>query len=176
MPKERRQTLRGRFLRVTIPLIFLTVIGVFAVIELMTHRTAVNRLEQTLESMIATQSAALATPLWNLDHEQIRLSLEAIITNREVVLARIYGEDGALMLEVGDPDAPDDPMVLQLDVVHDAGTGAKPIGKLEFVATQSLVWAQTRLRLFIAAGIVLLGCFPHWFTRLIEPAVKAYGF
>ena len=72
MPKERRQTLRGSFLRVTIPLIFLTVIGVFGVIELMTHRSAVNRLEQTLESMIATQSAALATPLWNLDHEQIK--------------------------------------------------------------------------------------------------------
>ncbi len=156
MPKERRQTLRGSFLRVTIPLIFLTVIGVFGVIELMTHRSAVNRLEQTLESMIATQSAALATPLWNLDHEQIRLSLEAIVTNREVVLARIYGEDGDLMLEVGDLDTPGDPIVLQLDVVHDAGTGPKLIGKLEFVATQSLVWEQTRLRLFIAAGIALL--------------------
>ena len=156
MPKERRQTLRGSFLRVTIPLIFLTVIGVFGVIELMTHRSAVNRLEQTLESMIATQSAALATPLWNLDHEQIRLSLEAIVTNREVVLARIYGEDGDLMLEAGDLDTPGDPIVLQLDVVHDAGTGPKLIGKLEFVATQSLVWEQTRLRLFIAAGIALL--------------------
>ena len=44
MPKERRQTLRGSFLRVTIPLIFLTVIGVFGVIELMTHRSAVLRL------------------------------------------------------------------------------------------------------------------------------------
>jgi class 3 adenylate cyclase/PAS domain-containing protein len=156
MPKERRQTLRGSFLRVTIPLIFLTVIGVFGVIELITHKSAVNRLEQTLESMIATQSAALATPLWNLDHEQIRLSLEAIVTNREVVLARIYGEDGDLMLEAGDLDTPGDPIVLQLDVVHDAGTGPKLIGKLEFVATQSLVWEQTRLRLFIAAGIALL--------------------
>jgi class 3 adenylate cyclase/PAS domain-containing protein len=156
MPKERRQTLRGSFLRVTIPLIFLTVIGVFGVIELMSHRSAVNRLVQTLDSMIATQSAALATPLWNLDHEQIRLSLEAIVTNREVVLARIYGEDGDLMLEVGDLDPPGDPMVLRLEVVHDAGTGPKPIGKLEFVATQSLVWEQTRLRLFIAAGIALL--------------------
>lgn len=28
----------------------------------------------------------------------------------------------------------------------------------------------------IASGILLLGCFPHWFTRLIEPAMKAHGF
>jgi len=40
-PKQgHRQTLRGKFLRVTIPLIFLTVIGVFAVVEMMTHRNA----------------------------------------------------------------------------------------------------------------------------------------
>ena len=156
MQNKRRQSLRGKFLRVTIPLIFLTVIGVFSVIELMTHQTAVNRLEQTLESMISTQSAALATPLWNLDHEQIELSLEAIITNREVVAARVYGEDGSVMHETGDTPGADDLLVLQRDIVYDAGAGPKTIGKLEFIATRRFVWEQTRLRLLIAAGIALL--------------------
>ncbi|MBE9552605.1 MAG: hypothetical protein IMF05_03980, partial [Proteobacteria bacterium] len=73
MKKDRRQTIRGRFLRVTIPLIFLTVIGVFSAVELMTHKNALRQLQQTLEGMIVTQSAALATPLWNLDYDQIRL-------------------------------------------------------------------------------------------------------
>ena len=157
---DRRQTLRGKFLRVTIPLIFLTVIGVFGVIELMTHRAAVTRLDQTLQGMISTQSAALATPLWNLDHEQIRLSLEAVATNREVEVARIYGEDGTLMREVGEAESAgessEDPIILRLDIVHDAGAGPKTIGALEFVATQKYVWEQTRLRLMIAGGIALL--------------------
>ena len=63
MKTDRRHTIRGKFLRVTIPLIFLTVIGVFSAIELMTHRNAIKRLHDTLEGMIVTQSAALATPI-----------------------------------------------------------------------------------------------------------------
>jgi len=153
---RRHQTLRGKFLRVTIPLIFLTVIGVFSVVELMTHRNAINRLNQTLESMIGTQSAALATPLWNLDDEQIKLSLEAVVTNRDVLVARIYGEDGSLMREVGDAKNASDQLIFRREVVHDAGAGPKTIGKLEFVATTSTVWARTRTRLLIAAGIALL--------------------
>ena len=156
MKKDRRQTIRGKFLRVTIPLIFLTVIGVFSAVELMTHKNALDRLQQTLESMIITQSAALATPLWNLDHDQIRLSLEAIATNREIIAARIYGEDGSLMLEVGGDGIAEDDMLLQREVIHDAGAGPKTIGKLEFVATPSFVWDQTRQRLLVAAGIALL--------------------
>ena len=156
MKTDRRQTIRGKFLRVTIPLIFLTVIGVFSAIELMTHKNSLDRLQQTLDGMIVTQSAALATPLWNLDHDQIRLSLEAIAANREIVVARIYGEDGTLMLEVGEEGADGDHMLLQRAVVHDAGAGPKTIGKLEFIATPGHVWKQTRLRLLMAAGIALL--------------------
>jgi class 3 adenylate cyclase len=156
MKQDRRQTIRGKFLRVTIPLIFLSVIGVFSVIELMAHRTALSRLQDTLDAMIVTQSAALATPLWNLDHDQIRLSLEAVAANREIVAARIYGEDGTLMLGVDEDLAGEDHILLQRPVVHDAGAGPKTIGKLEFIATPRHVWEQTRLRLLIAAGIALL--------------------
>jgi class 3 adenylate cyclase len=154
--RDRRQTIRGKFLRVTIPLIFLTVIGVFSVIELMTHRHALERLHETLDGMIVTQSAALATPLWNLDYDQIQLSLEAVAANREIIAARIYGEDGAVMLEVGEEEAGEDDILLQRDVVHDAGAGPKTIGKLELIATPRHVWEQTRLRLLIAAIIAVL--------------------
>ncbi len=156
MSRDRRQTIRGKFLRVTIPLIFLTVIGVFGVIELMTHRSALDRLHKTLDGMVVTQSAALATPLWNLDYDQIQLSLEAVAANKEIVAARIYGEDGTVMLDVGEAEAGEGNILLQRDVVHDAGAGPKTIGKLELIATPRHVWEQTRLRLLIAAIIAAL--------------------
>jgi len=134
--KSSQQTIRGKFLRVTIPLIFLTVIGVFSAVELMTHRNALDQLHDTLAAMIATQSAALATPLWDLDREQIGLSLEAVVTNKEIVAARIYGEDRTLMLEVGDLTASGDHMILQRDIVYGGGDGPQTIGRLEFVATR----------------------------------------
>ena len=161
MPRrqEHRQTLRGKFLRVTIPLIFLSVIGVFAIVELMTHRNAVARLEQTLDSMIDTQAAALANPLWNLDDDQIGLSLEAIVTNREILSARVLGEDGKLMREAGgvaEDASPGNLMPLRRSIVFDAGAGPKTIGALEFIATRQLVWEQTKNRLLIAAVIALV--------------------
>ena len=156
---EHRQTLSGKFLRVTIPLIFLSVLGVFALVETMTHRNAVSRLEQTLDSMIRTQAAALANPVWNLDDDQIRLSLEAIVTNPEILSAWIFGEDGALMNEAGavpEGASPGNLMPLHRDIVYEAGTGPKTIGALEFVATQQFVWEQTINRLLIAAVIALV--------------------
>jgi class 3 adenylate cyclase/HAMP domain-containing protein len=154
--KSKQQTIRTKFLRVTIPLIFLTVIGVFSAVELMTHKNAIDQLHETLAGMIATQSAALATPVWNLDREQIQLSLEAVVTNREIVAVRIYGEDGTLMLEAGDRATSGDHMILRRDIVYDADSGPQTIGRLEFVATRQSVWERTRLRLFIATGIALL--------------------
>ncbi|MEM7021499.1 MAG: adenylate/guanylate cyclase domain-containing protein [Pseudomonadota bacterium] len=154
---ERRQTLRGRFLRITIPLIFLSVIGVFTVIEVIAHRNAVERLQHTLEANISTQAAALATPVWNLDDDQIRLSLAAIVTNPEILAARVLGEDGEVMGEAGAVDpAQGDTMTLQRTIVFDAGAGPKTIGTLQFVATPELVWQQTRNRLLIAAAIALV--------------------
>lgn len=157
--KGHDQTLRAKFLRITIPLIFLSVIGVFAVIELMTHRNAVNRMEQSLEGLIKTQAAALANPLWNLDHDQIQLSLAAIVTNREILSAQVLGENGEQMSAAGEIPAtasPTDLMPLSREIVFDAGTGPKLIGSLEFVATRQFVWQQTYNRLLIAAVIALV--------------------
>ena len=157
--KGHHQTLRGKFLRVTIPLIFLSVIGVFAVIELMTHRNAVNRMEQSLEGLIKTQAAALANPLWNLDHDQIQLSLAAIVTNREILSAKVIGEYGEQMSEAGEIPATAsvaDLLPLSREIIFDAGAGSKVIGSLEFVATRQFVWQQTYNRLLIAAVIALV--------------------
>ena len=155
----RRQTLRGRFLRITIPLIFLSVIAVFAVVEMITHRNAVNRLDQVLSGVIQTQAAALANPLWNLDDDQIRLTLEAIVTNREILTARVVGEDGSLIAKAGvvPPDGSQSDLIrLSREITHDAGAGSREIGALELVATRELVWARTVNRLLFAALVALV--------------------
>lgn len=169
--RKKSQTLRGRFLRVTIPLIFISVISVFSVIELMTHKNAVERLERSIDSLIRTQAEALANPLWNLDREQIRLSLEAIVTNREILFARVLGESEKPMSEVG--SIPKDTLSNNLlkrerKIEYDAGAGAKVIGRLEFVATRKYVNEQTRNRLIIAGFIALVAVF-------IEVAAALYA-
>ena len=101
----------------------------------MAHRNAMARLVQTSQALLQTQSAALANPLWNIDTEQIALSLKAIASNREVVLARVYGEDGELMVEAGDVSRPDDDeIVFRRDIDFDAGTGARKIGEIKLTS------------------------------------------
>ena len=152
-----QRSVRGRFLSITVPLIFLSVAGVFGAIEFMAHRNAVARLERTTEALLRTQSAALANPLWNIDDEQIGLSLEAIAANRQILLARVYGEEGELMSQAGVEAAPgDDAFTMRRDIVFDAGTGPRPIGELEFVVSPREIWEQTRARLLLAGGIALV--------------------
>jgi signal transduction histidine kinase len=164
-------SLRGKFLRITIPLIFLSVIAVFGVIELMTHRNAIQRTEQAFEAMARTQAAALANPLWNLDRDQISLSLEAIVTNREVLLARVIGEGGQPVASAGIVPASartENLRRISRAIQFDAGAGARTIGKLEFVGTLQYVWEQTWGRLLIAAAIALVAV-------LIEVAAALYA-
>jgi class 3 adenylate cyclase len=156
---KKRQSLRSRFLRVTIPLIFLSVIGVFTMIELLAHRAAVSQLEQTLQGMVQTQAAALANPVWNLDREQILLSLQAIVTNREILSATVLNEKGEEMSTAGDIPvgvAVNELVPLRRDIVFDTGAGERAVGVLEFLATQQFLWEQTRNRLMVAAIIALL--------------------
>ena len=156
MKQNRGRTLRAKFLRITIPLIFLSVIGVFSIIEYMAHRNSLERLSRTLDSLIETQAAALANPLWNLDDAQIMLALEAVVTNREILAARVRGEDGGEMSAAGAVPADasaSDLLRLTRRIVFDAGAGPRDIGELEFVATRQHLWEQTRNRLFLAALI-----------------------
>ena len=116
----------------------------------MTHKNSIARLHANIESMIQTQSAALAAPLWNFDNEQIGLTLEAIITNKEIIAARIYNEDDTLRQSVGDDSALEFPIRLRSDISHDPGTGPKVIGKLELIATESHVRQHTMTRLWMS--------------------------
>ncbi|MDA5095756.1 SpoIIE family protein phosphatase [Aliiroseovarius sp. KMU-50] len=122
----------------------------------MAHRSATARLQQTSGALLRTQSAALANPLWNLDYEQVRLSLEAIATNPEIVIARVYGEDGEIMAQAGDDVAlQGDEFLFQQEIVFDAGTGPRRIGEIGFLVTQNDIRQQTRDRLLLAALIAL---------------------
>ena len=151
------RSVRGRFLRVTVPLIFLSVIGVFGTIELMAHRSAVTRLEQTWAALLKTQSAALANPLWNLDHEQISLTLQATSANPEILVVRVYDEAGDILSESGNENnLRGDESVLRSKVTFDAGTGLRQIGELEFIATPRELWTQTFNRLLLVGGIAVL--------------------
>jgi hypothetical protein len=54
------RSLQGKFLAIALPLIFITTIGLFALLEADTYRTTVRDLHDELDQMAASQSAALS--------------------------------------------------------------------------------------------------------------------
>ncbi len=70
--------LQGKFLAIAVPLVLVATFALFALSEAFTYRTAVRDLHSGLDEMVASQSAALSNPLWNLDETQIALALKTI--------------------------------------------------------------------------------------------------
>ena len=151
------RTLRGKFLAINIPLALLATLVLFAIFELNTHRVALQNLRQNLEELVATQSAALSNPLWNLDDTQIGLTLAAIEIDRDVLGVRIYDESGDVFDEVGVIEsAAEEPTIIEKDIVFQDGDEERVIGRLMIATTDKWVNAATQTRFLLAGVIVLL--------------------
>ena len=150
-------TLRGKFLAINIPLALIATLVLFALFELNTHRVALQNLRQNLDELAATQSAALSNPLWNLDDAQIRLTLAAIVINRDVLGVRIYDESGNVFDEAGVTESPEEEStIVEKDIVFLDGDEEKVVGRLAIATTDKWVDAATRTRFLLSGAIALL--------------------
>ena len=150
-------TLRGKFLAINIPLALIATLVLFALFELNTHRVALENLRQNLDELAATQSAALSNPLWNLDDAQIKLTLAAIVINRDVLGVRIYDETGNVFDETGVTESPEGAStIVEKDIVFLDGDEERLVGRLAISTTDKWVDAATRTRFLLSGAIALL--------------------
>ncbi|MCR9085116.1 MAG: hypothetical protein NXH97_00070 [Rhodobacteraceae bacterium] len=151
------QSVRTRFLRITAPLIFASVMGVLGVIEYKTYRNKMAELQSPVALMMRTQAASLVMPMWNLDTTQIRLTLAAIVANSEVLTASAFDETGTFIAHAGRADATDPTARIHCtDVLRGPVDTARQIGALEVVVTARDIWQKTRNRIILDMAIALL--------------------
>ena len=146
-------SLQAKFLAITVPLVLLSTVALFAVVQINTQRTANRGLQSKLQEVVAIQSTSLAGPLWNVDEKQVSLILAAMVIDPEILGARVYDESGGVVAEVGTMVAADHNVF-----VTDAPIGFETeiIGRLEVALTDRLVQEATRERLQIAGGVAIL--------------------
>ena len=94
-------SLQAKFLIVAVPLVLLSTIGLFTLIEIDARRSATDDLKEKLRDVTAMQSAALAEPLWNVDEKQVSRILSAMQIDRDVLGAIVYNESGTVVAEIG---------------------------------------------------------------------------
>ena len=148
--------MQGKFLAIAVPLVFVATVALFAISEAFTYRTAVRDLNSGLDELVASQSAALSNPLWNLDETQIALALRAIVSHPDVVGARVLEESGRLLSKAGIADIAQAAIRAEHDIVFSDSGRERAIGKLVIAMSDARVWASMRTRLLLAAGLAIL--------------------
>lgn len=147
------RSLQAKFLAIAVPLVLLTTVALFAVIQLNAQRTANLNLQSKLQEVIAIQRSSLAGPLWNVDENQVSLILAAMDIDPEILGAAVYDESGGLVAEVGSMTATDHDVFASSAPIEFEG---ETIGSLEVALSDKLVREAARERLQLAGGIAAL--------------------
>jgi PAS domain S-box-containing protein len=147
------RTLQAKFLAIAVPLVLLSTITLFAVIQFNAQRIANRDLQSKLEEVVAIQSTSLAGPLWNVDEKQVALILAAMAIDPEILGAVVYNETGIIVAEVGTMTAEDQNVLLSEAPIE---FETETLGKLEVALTDHLVQAATRQRLQLVGWMVVL--------------------
>ncbi|MDH3663660.1 MAG: PAS-domain containing protein, partial [Alphaproteobacteria bacterium] len=149
------RSLQGKFLAIAIPLVCVTTFALFAIWEAYAYRTAVRELRSGLATLVATQSAALSNPLWNLDEIQIERTLEAITIDPDVVGARVFDETASIVSNSGVARLDQAPIRAEHAISFNDGGEQRVIGKLVIAMTDARVWASLVER-FLLAGVLAI--------------------
>lgn len=150
-------SLRAKFLAVAVPLVLVSTLGLFAVIQMNAARALNQELRDKLERMAIIQSATLAGPLWNIDEKQVSLILAAMAIDPDVLGAAVYGESGAIVDQVGSLEAADQSVYRrEVPIEYTSGGQTQTIGKLEIAIADTRIRAMTRERQIVAAMIAAL--------------------
>jgi signal transduction histidine kinase/DNA-binding response OmpR family regulator len=154
------RSLQAKFLAITVPLVLLSTVGLFAVIQLNAQRDATKNLNDKLRDVVAIQSTSLAAPLWNIDEKQVSLILAAMAIDPDVLGAVVYDEAGIVVYQVGTMTAPEQMIYRRAAPIEfDRDDVVETIGRLEVALTDRRVRAATRERLVVAtwiAGLLVL--------------------
>ena len=147
------RSLEAKFLAITVPLVLVSTIALFAAILINTQRAAIIDLQTRLETLAVINSTLLAGPLSKVNRKQISLILAAMLNDPEMVGAVVYDDTGNVVSNAGRMTA-----VSGNVLVSDAATelGGENIGRLEVAVSDHRLQERTLQHIRIAAGMAFL--------------------
>ena len=95
------QSVRAKFLAISVPIAVLVGALVFASFQILTLRKAQHALTDKLVWMLESRSAILAQPVWNLDDDRMALVLTAMTDDPDVQGVAVYDVNGDILSMAG---------------------------------------------------------------------------
>ena len=126
------RTVTTKLLALYLPLVSLSVLVIFAVIEARYYVNKRDELVRSLENLVAVQSSAFASAVWEFDDVQIAALLSDLEKLPDVRGAVVRDLSGNQLGSVGDNDSPPETPEFRTErkIVHMTGTTAETVGNL----------------------------------------------
>ena len=125
------RSVRAKFLAISAPMAVLVAALLFTSYAIVSSRAAQRVLADKLAEMLASQSAILAQPVWNLDDDHIALVLTAMVDDPDVQGVAVYDVNGGMLSIAGVVDTPDSELTDETEIAFVLGSGAaEVIGRL----------------------------------------------
>jgi len=151
-------SLTTKLLSMFLPLVCVSIVVLFAVLEFLHYENRRGVLAETLSKMATIESAAFVKPLWEYDHDAVRALLENMARNPDFHSARVLDADGQLVAQKRMQGSTGHVDLIEgnHDVIYKTGAQSEVIGKLEVSFHTHGIWAELKERLILDALVVLV--------------------
>ncbi|SSC71295.1 unnamed protein product [Ciceribacter sp. T2.26MG-112.2] len=178
------RSIESRFLAIVAITVFILVVPLFALFLTLSSDRAARELHDHVEILLATNSQALAKPMWDFDRESVEQIAATIVSANAVSKVQVRDLSGGINVSM--PPLPTWPKSgvesKTREIVYDGVDGRKQVGTItiyygRFDALSSLRDAEAILiGIFIVAvlGVVLAAIFGNR-IMIIQPLMKLAG-
>ena len=152
------RSLTAKFLAILVPMVCVSVLVVFSILELQYYRTERAALVDSLNRLVTLQSPALSQAAWEYDTGQIAALLAEMEHLPQLLSAVVSDELGSVLGQAGEidaqPESPDLRSTRQL--VFTRGDISENVGHLTVTFHSGEIWKNMRWHLEVNALVLLV--------------------
>lgn len=154
----RLRSMQSKFLATVVPMALCAIVVVFGAFEYLSMQRAEADLRERLDSLLAIQGSALSDPIWTINDEQVRLTVNALMSDPEIALVEVYDfHDSSGFVKLFEAEKPGvEPSFVGESEIFRDGTGREPaIGKLVVGVSDTRIAASAAQRLLLVASLAV---------------------
>lgn len=148
------KSLSFKFISVIVPLFLVVFVASVGFYEWNRFDKACEALERRLQTMAASQSIIIASPVADKDPDRLSVLLASVVSDQDLVGIAVYDTNGNTLDSFGNLDNPKEELHQVISINYADETGIRKVGVLELVMTDERLHAELNERLIDDAILV----------------------
>ena len=152
----RFKSLSTKLLSIYIPLVSISVIMLFAVLEFRNYTTHLNGLKGGLRQLVSVQSAAFTAAAWEYNTPQLSKLLEDLNRTPHFRGAIVYDTFGEVLAQAGSLTTVEPELRVETDLVYKTEFVSEPVGRLIIAFHREQIYRNLIDRLKVDALVLMV--------------------